>query len=195
MLVLFDISTDLLVRLQPGSSVWEGGVNYEWLRKYGIDDDGPLLGLGVYDLRERIAAHLRAELPLGIAGVRTALVTHLSDRLDGMDDQISRIAWPSAAEPDRALALKETQFWKQVGGIVKPDDAELQTFVPPHDLDSLKQWRAAVVGLNSIEDKMALFDRFATIADECELLEATVDYVVSEIETAGEMESDRMRGA
>jgi len=31
-LILFDIATDLLVRLQPGTTSWVGGENYDWLK-------------------------------------------------------------------------------------------------------------------------------------------------------------------
>ena len=35
-LVYFDIAADFLVRLHPGTTVWHGGQNYDWLKKYGI---------------------------------------------------------------------------------------------------------------------------------------------------------------
>ena len=35
-LVYFDIAADFLVRLQHGSTSWNSGENYDWLKKYGI---------------------------------------------------------------------------------------------------------------------------------------------------------------
>ena len=74
-LVYFDIATDFLVRLQPGSTAWIGGENYDWLKKYGIQNKMA----SPEEMRPRIAEGLRSGLPLDVAGIRTALATHLMD--------------------------------------------------------------------------------------------------------------------
>jgi hypothetical protein len=83
-LVFFDIATDFLVRLEPGTTVWQGGDNYDWLKKYGIRQKLAVPA----EIRPCIADGLRAGLPLDIAGIRTALATHLVDRIDAMESQL-----------------------------------------------------------------------------------------------------------
>jgi hypothetical protein len=192
-LILFDICTDLLVKLDPGASVWESNEDYDWLQRYGFDRR-PFFGLGVDDLRERIAAQLRQDLPLDTAEIRNAFIAHLGERLDAMDDLISFVAVNSSIGPDRADALKAIQFWKQKDRPARHDAGEFPSFRPEHDLNSLTQWRAAVAGLNPIEDKIEIFDRFATIEDEFEPLESAIEEIASALDAAIELESDLRRG-
>ena len=82
-LVYFDIAADFLVRLHPGTTVWHGGQNYDWLKKYGIQQK-----FVSQETHPRIAEGLRAGLPIDIAGIRTALATHLKDRINAMENQL-----------------------------------------------------------------------------------------------------------
>lgn len=194
-LILFDICIDLLVRLQPSGTSWDSDGDYTWLGAYGIVKDPPIAAIGVRDLRERIAKVLRSGLSLKASGVRTALVEHLNDRLDGMEDNISAIFGITSIKSDRALALKAVQYWHHHDRMMNIDDAKFESFVPPFGSDVITGWRLAAAQLNSGRDKMELFDRFAVIEDEFEPLEKTLDHVVSAIETAGEAQSDLERGA
>ena len=56
------------------------------------------------------------------------------------------------------------------------------------------KWRAATDALNAVEDKLEMFDRFATIEDEFEPLEPTIDDTVSDIDRQIQHEIDVMRG-
>ena len=80
-LILFDIATDFLVRLQPGTTAWIGGENYDWLKKYGIRN--PRLIHMSEEMRPRIAKKLRSGLPLDAKGT-------VCSRSRGPATQISR---------------------------------------------------------------------------------------------------------
>ncbi len=82
-LVYFDISADFLVRLHPGTTVWHSGENYDWLKRYGIQEK-----FVSQEPQARIAEGLRAGLPLDVVGIRTALATHLKERIDAMENQL-----------------------------------------------------------------------------------------------------------
>ncbi len=56
------------------------------------------------------------------------------------------------------------------------------------------KWRTATDVLNAIEDKLEMFDRFATIEDEFEPLEKMIDDTVSDIDRQIQHEIDVARG-
>lgn len=190
-LVLFDIATDFLVRLHPGTTTWQSGEDYDWLRKYGISKT-----LHISDeIRPRIAKTLRTGLPLDVAGIRTALIAHLTGRLDAMENQLTFIDENLPTGPDRAKTLKTIQFWHQYppGRPGKPS-VDLHAFVAPCDLESFRRWRVAVEALSLMEDKLEMFDQFATIENEFEPLERMIDDTVSEIDAQIQHAIDVMRG-
>jgi hypothetical protein len=83
------------------------------------------------------------------------------------------------------------QSWK---GTPAPNPAQLPTFVAPHDLTSISNWRVAVEKLSTITDKLEMFDQFATIEDEFEPLEEMIDETVGEIDAYIQLEVDIARG-
>ena len=191
-LVLFDIAADLLVSLQPGWTAWASNEDYGWLHRYGFSGT---FAVKSDDLLPRIATELRSGLPLDITGIRTALVAHLTDRLEEMNDQLMFVAtnWTIGLGP--SLTLKAIQFLhlRQPGCRVE-DDPKFQAFVPTHDLDSFAKWRSDVAKLNSMEDRLAMFGLFATIEDEFEPLETMIGDLASAIEAQLQLEFDQMRG-
>jgi hypothetical protein len=108
-LVYFDIAADFLVRLAPGTTSWIGGNNYDWLKKYGIQEKHPRPD----ETRPRIAEVLRAGLPLDIDGIRIALATHLKDRIEVMENQLVFVEECLPAQLRAETPLKVVQFWHQ----------------------------------------------------------------------------------
>ena len=193
-LVYFDIAADLLVRLQPGTTAWMGGKNYDWLKRYGLETKfAPS-----EELRPRIAEGLRAGLPLDIAGIRTALATHLMGRIEVMENQLNFIGEFLPLDVRAETPLKVVQFWHQNPRppIHSPEEthAQIHAFVAPHGPDAFTKWRAATDALNVVEDKLEMFDRFATIEDEFEPLEAMIDDYVSDIDRYIQSQIDVARG-
>jgi hypothetical protein len=189
-LVYFDIATDFLVRLEPGSTVWHSGDNYDWLKRYGIDKKlAPSA-----ETRARIADGLRVGLPLDTAGIRTALATHLMGRIDAMENQLVFVEECLPPDLRAETTLKVIQFWHQHPMPPNASLAEVRAFVAPHGPDAFTKWRAATDALNAVKDKLEMFDQFATIEDEFEPLETIIDDTVSDIDRQIQHEIDVMRG-
>lgn len=108
-LLYFEIAADFLVRVNPGTTVWIGGGNYDWLKKYGIEKKHAPAD----EIRPRIAEVLRAGLPLDIDGIRTALATHLKDRIEVMENQLVFVEEVLPQKLRDETPLKVVQFWHQ----------------------------------------------------------------------------------
>ncbi len=189
-LVYFDIAADFLVRLHPGTTVWHGGQDYDWLKKYGIQEKVALQE----EIHLRIAEGLRAGLPLDLAGIRTALATHLGDRIDVMENQLVFVEEFLPSDLRAETPLKVIQFWHQNPMPPNASPAAVHAFVAPHDADVFTRWRTATDALNAVGDKLEMFDRFATIEDEFEPLEKMIDDTVSDIDRQIQHEIDVARG-
>jgi hypothetical protein len=190
-LVLFDIATDLLARLTPGATSWTSETDFSWLRNYRMRNPFDKAG----DMRGRIAAQLRLGLPLDDTEIRTALAAHLTDRLDAMENGLGFISGGLTIGPDEARVLKALQVQHAHPGLdPAAQNSQLQTFAAPYDHDSFKRWRGAIEKLNVTDNKLQMFDRFATIEDEFEPLEGMIDDAVSAIDAQIQMEIDLARG-
>lgn len=189
-LVYFDIATDFLVRLHPGTTTWSGSENYDWLKRYGI----PKKFATTEEMRLRMAEKLRTGLALDIAGIRTALASHLRDRINVMENQLAFVqGWlPPVLRAE--TALKVIQFFHQHPMATKAPLESIRAFVAPHGADTFTKWRTATDALNTSDDKLEMFDRFATIEDEFEPLEKMIDDTVSDIDRQIQRETDSARG-
>jgi len=188
-LILFDVAVDLMVMLVPGSTSLGNDDDLRWLQDYGIMEPFPI---GRDDLREIVAAKLRDGLPLNPDRVRDALIAHLGTRLDVMESNLAEL--PIEARDPQKLAhmLRHLRRWEQ--GL--PDDPPTGTEIAPfNELGSFSRWRTDTAGLSAIEDKLELFDRFATLEDELEPLETALQDIVDAISAAGELAADIERGA
>ena len=182
-LLLFDIIVDLLVSLNTGTT-WASYEDYRWLIRYQSDASSPAGGDD--GLLVRIATGLRSKLHLDIAGIRRALVAHLTARLGTMNNELKFTA-KNWFGPDLKHALKVIQFYLQ------HPKCDWKDFKPSYNLDSFAKWRDATEKLNSM-DKLVMFGEFATIEDELEPLEEMIGEVSSEIDYQIQMEIDLRRG-
>jgi hypothetical protein len=189
-LVYFDIAADFLVRLAPGTTSWIGGNNYDWLKKYGIQEKHPRPD----ETRSRIAEVLRAGLPLDIDGIRIALATHLKDRIEVMENQLVFVEECLPAQLRAETPLKIVQFWHQNPMPPNASIEQVHEFVPAHGADAFTKWRTATDSMNQLGDKLEMFDRFATVEDEFEPLERIIDDTVSDIDRQIQHEIDVARG-
>ena len=187
-LVYFDIASDFLVRMHPGTTVWRSGQNYDWLKKYGIQQRFS------QETPAHIAEGLRAGLPLDIAGIRAALAAHLKDRIDAMENQLVFVEECLPSDLRAETPLKVIQFWHKHPIPPNASLAEVHAFVAPHGADAFTKWRNATDALNAVADKLEMFDRFATIEDEFEPLEKMIDDTVSDIDRQIQHEIDVARG-
>ena len=192
-LILFDIATELLVTLNLGSTTW-GGDDYGWLERFGLP--GSILAI-YQDVRSHVRDHLRSGMALSIEDLRKALIDHLTDRLNEMEEQLAFVVENSTLGPgDPSVVLKAIQF--RDSGPQRKITArgpEFDAFAPRHTINSFSRWRASTTRLESTNDRFDLFDRFATIEDDFELLEASIRKAARELDGAIELASDIDRGA
>ncbi|WP_406324900.1 hypothetical protein OG784_42295 [Streptomyces sp. NBC_01617] len=128
-------------------------------------------------LPKKIAARLRAELHLDLAGVRTAFSSYLLARLDNLETRLASIddlPWLVAGD-----ALRIAQFPRE-----RPFDLEKSRGRPgKYRKADLSRWRAGAQALTaSSTDKHTLITQYATIEDELEPLETLVHTAADEIE-------------
>jgi hypothetical protein len=146
------------------------------------------------DLRERIAHHLRENLPLQTEGIREALIAHLTDRLQVASNELDFVVENTALEGDRDYVLKALQFWDGRPGADPRADPAFDAFEPKYTSESFATWDRAVDHLKSIDDRFELFEKFAAIEDDFEPIERMIDDMVDAIDNAVQMEMDRIRG-
>lgn len=188
--VLFDIALDLLVEVEASPTIWESDGDYRWLRNYGIDEKW---ALGRDDVRDIIAAQLRAGLSLDADGLREALIAHLRSRLDRMEEHLAEIATVERDPLDLARMVRRLRRWDE--GLPTEKADESGDLTPFDQLDAFQRWRDTAAGLAAIGEKLALFDRFGTLEDEIEPLETALQELVSAMSAAAELASDIERGA
>lgn len=151
-----------------------------------------------YPTQEDIARSLRSVLGIDGAGFKKTLVTHLTSRLDDLEQMIS--------SADDALfgewaELMPTGPWRQA--IIHLAQWE-QEDLPPleqllnskirYDDSDLARWRQQVSGLQAVADKLELFAAFADIEDSFEPFEAQMTALDIRIDYEQELELDRLRG-
>lgn len=107
-LILFEIATELLVTLNPGSTTWYSEDDYGWLEHFGLP--GSILA-GGQEVTSRVRDHLRSGVALSIEDLRKALIDHLTDRLNEMEEQLAFVVENSTLGPgDPSVVLKALQF-------------------------------------------------------------------------------------
>ena len=107
-LILFDIATELLVTLNPGSVTWYSEDDYGWLERFGLP--GSILA-GGSDVQSRVRENLRAGLALNVEDLCKSLIEHLTDRLNEMEEQLAFVVENSTLGPgDPCVVLKAIQF-------------------------------------------------------------------------------------
>jgi hypothetical protein len=191
-LVLFDVVCLLLTSLDEGTTVWESNDDYSWLDRYGLKRFGAR-----DELAPAIATALRVGLALDVLEVRSAVIAHLADRVDGMEQALNIVA-EVIPDGQSADVLKAVQYCEE-GSAPMPrrlhDRGELyQRFQPRFTLGHFQHWRRAVDRLSKVDDKFELFNRFADIEDEFEPLERMLDDVASAVEREIDLQIDIMRG-
>jgi hypothetical protein len=192
-LILFDIATELLVTLKPGSTTWHSEDDYGWLERFGLS--GSILA-GGQEVVTRVRDHLRSGLALDIEPLHTALVEHLTDRLNEMEEQLAFVVENSTLGPGNpSVVLKAIQFRDSgEGRMLTERGPDFAAFAPRHSEKSFNRWRSETARLGPVNDRFELFNRFATIEDEFEPLEASIRKTARELDSAIQLAVDIARG-
>ncbi|MGC4787246.1 hypothetical protein ACLQ22_05300 [Micromonospora sp. DT178] len=186
-LIYFDLACELFGRWQP-SGVTISPPIPAVLKKYLKPGE---LYAG-YDVMPRIADALRSELKLDLPAVREALIQHLSDRLDQIDDLLKFIAEESARPRSVADTLHVVQAVTDENALAS--DEELLATKVKFSMRDLENWRARVARIERLDDRLKMFTAFARIEDEFESLEAQVLGVAAIVDQYVEDQIDFMRG-
>jgi hypothetical protein len=110
------------------------------------------------------------------------LAAHLTARIEAMENQLIFVTENFPRDLQEESSLKIIQFWHSNPGRDANLLAELPAYVAPHSPHAFGNWRAAAEALNAVEDRLEMFDRFATVEDEFEPLETMIDDTVSDID-------------
>jgi hypothetical protein len=191
-LVLFDAVCTLLDTLRRHSTTWHGGDSEAWLERYGFSR----FVCNADEIQLGISQALRAGLPLDAEGIRTALSTHLTSRLDGIEESIDFVRESTHPDRNKEEALKGVQYWnadRSRNPWVCAEPA-FTMFRPRYTLASIEQWRREVAALHGVADKLEMFNRFADIEDDFEPLEELLSEVAGLIDNAIQAEIDLRRG-
>lgn len=174
-LVYFDVACSLLTSLMHPDS-YSSGEPYTDLARFGVARPGRLAG----DTAAHVAAQLRTEGGMDVPIVRAALIAHLVGRLDDLDEVISMIQVTLPDEYDEfddAIRVIQTD-WKN--DLLPLDELRRQRF--PVSERKLGLWRRQVVSLADIDDRYAMFARFAGIEDSFEPFETEAQNLYSAID-------------
>ncbi|MHA6762678.1 hypothetical protein [Streptacidiphilus sp. PAMC 29251] len=151
---------------------------------------GPISLFGV-DLAKKIAKQLRKEVGLDIEGTRQALSAHLIARLDDLDKHLKFIEDNLGAPglvPGDALRIVQADL----SGL--PTLEQVRSRKYRYGKADLQRWRTESAGLDSIDDKAAMFTAYAAIEDDFEPLEVMVESAVTQIDRQMQLDDDIARG-
>ena len=188
-LVYFDVACALLAAWAPPrmSSTSEP---YTDLERFGI---------GRHDLFKdglcnQVAQRLRDEAGVDATGVRSALISHLNERLDELDEMISFVIEegvpPEFSSLDDAIRLIQADL---MGPELPPlEDLRQQRF--PVQSRTLRLWRIQVTQLAKVTDRYEMYSRFAAIEDRFETFEERVRTVAGLVDSRIQFEIDQARG-
>jgi hypothetical protein len=192
-LVLYDITADLLTRLRPGGISYSGTDDWTgFCQRYGLKGPSGFLGEGGL---ERIAAQLRAGVHLDAHDLAQGLANHLAERVDSIERAIAFVAENAIGELTLEQELKRIQFWAEHGE-VPPDskDSRFLSYTARYSMQDLARWRAGSRALIEYTDKLELFGAFARTEVEVEDLEEKVYEVEAIMDQAIQQEIDLRRG-
>ena len=156
-------------------------------------------GSDAYPDASQVAGILRSELGIDDAGLRTAIITHLTTRLDALDATLSQIqdmlfgGLPelSPSVPWRKAVIHAAQWpGKEPPGSF---DELLDTQFQYEEAD-LASWRQQAVSLQEASDKLGLFAAFADTEDAFEPFEEQVMALDIDIDRGIQREVDLLRG-
>lgn len=190
--VMFDIVTDLMVGLPPGSISYSSSDNWdEFCTRYGLG--GPM-GVSSEELPVIVSA-LKEGIQLDVVAIAGCLANHIGSRIDEMEHSLAFVAESSAARLTPEEELRRIQFWAQYNVLPRDrEDPAFMSYRACRSMDDLARWRVAGEHLRVEQDKYQLFGRFADVETEMEPLEEKIHEVAGLLDEAIQLEIDIARG-
>jgi hypothetical protein len=105
---------------------------------------------------------LRHELKLDLRAVRDALMEHLEDRLDEIDELLRFVSKDGMLD----LTVPETLHMVQVDGPPSAIKEKMLAQEVKFSMADLAPWRRSVAAIERLDDRLAMFLKFARIEEE-----------------------------
>jgi len=188
--VYFDVDCEILAGWAP-PRVMSSEHSYSDLQRIGISPQT------MFDdtICRRTSDILRALARIDVDSVRVALVEHLHERINEVDEDIDFIFNNSSqlGLETRDDLIRFIQ-WIDDDGRRLPSLQELRATRVSTDMKKIASWRRRIEALASLLDRLVLYARFAAIELEFEPFEERVRYVAGVVDRKIQSDIDEARG-
>lgn len=191
-IVLFDIVTDLVLILKPGSMSYSSSDDWtEFCKRYGFEHPHQLFQDGIPAIVKALKQNMRPDLD----AIAAALADHIKSRVDEMEEALNFLSRDSGAGFSPEEELRRVQFWAEYDYVPhNRDEVSFRNYVASASLRTFAQWRILADQLRDEPDKLDLFVRFAQIEAVIEPLEERVHEAAGLLDEAIQFAIDEARG-
>jgi len=191
-IVLFDIVTDLMLILGPGSMSYSSSDDWTtFCKRYGIEHPHQVLHDGIPTIIEALKKDMRPD----VSTIAAALADHIKSRLDEMEEALNFLSRDSGAGFSPQEELRRVQFWAEHDYVPHDrDEAHFKHYSAPVSFETFAQWRMEGNQLREETDKFELFLAFAQIEATIEPLEEKIHEAVGQLDEAIQLAIDAARG-
>lgn len=190
-IVLYDIVTDLMRILKPGSMSYSAPNHWtEFCKRYGFEHPHQ-----VFRGIDTIVKALKEGMHPNVTDIACALSDHIESRVDEMEYALNFLSNDSGAGFSPQEELRRVQFWAEFDYVPqKKDDERFKDYSAPVSMEKFAEWRSQGNELQSETDKLELFIRFSQIEADIEPIEERIHEAASLLDEAIQAEIDRARG-
>jgi len=190
--VLFDIVTDLLLILTPGSLSFSSSDDWtEFCKRYGFENPHYVLRDGI----PTIVKALKQGMDPDVSTIAGALADHIESRVDEMQEALNFLSKDSGAGFSPEEELRRVQFWAEYDYVPHDrNESRFRHYQAPISLNTFTQWRTQGNQLRDEPDKLELFLRFAKIETVIEPLEERVHEAAGLLDQSIQLAIDEARG-
>ncbi|WP_242907588.1 hypothetical protein [Actinomadura terrae] len=187
-MVYFDSACDMFGIFRPIVAGTSSDIGPE-LKKF-IEEDVRHFNPAYFDLPEKIAETLRAEIGLDTHKVAEALSEHLLARIETF---IEELEYANGFMDEEGDVLRYVQRQREdLSFFANPKEFHKRSF--PVTYETIAGWRTAAAEVRSMQDKHELLSKYGLIEDEFEPLETAVQNVVANIERSIDIQIDAALG-
>jgi hypothetical protein len=188
-LLLLEINCQMLLAIPPGTRSFSSTEDYSWLEKR-FHIKAARLNVDL----SSIAAEIRSKLLPNDEHVVLALVAHLKDRFEQLQDSLKSIVEDGGLS-DKENALRESQRYAEIQRALRlGQKPTMGAFVAKYSLSNILELEARVPEVSGAPTRIDAFDRFGSIEKELEPIEDCVSELGLAIDKAIQMEIDIARG-
>lgn len=190
-IVLFDIVTDLILILTPGSMSYSSSDDWSgFCKRYGFEHPHQVFHNGIPTIVKALKEDMRPD----VGTIAAALADHTKSRLDEMEEALNFLSRDSGAGFSPEEELRRVQFWAEYDYVPHNRyEARFKDYSAPISLQTFTQWRVQGDQLRDESDKLELFLRFAQIEAAIEPLEERIHEAADRVDEAIQLAIDAAR--